>query len=91
MEALGDEAAVVRAEAATRVGETWYQKPDHIMIESLASAYQHPGNRRHDRALFVERRILYALKDIGGDKAKSVAAKISSTSSDSRKYWRSIQ
>ena len=86
-QALFDQAMVVRAEAATRVGQRYAQSGNRAAIGALAQAFQNPSNWRHGKVLFVQKRILYSLKEIGGQKALATASKLAAKDPEAGTYW----
>jgi hypothetical protein len=87
---LKDEAMVVRAEAATRIGERFAGKSNPALIDALAAAYRDKRNTRNGSPLFVCDRILEALRKIGGKRASKVAARLAKTYPETSVYWSKI-
>jgi len=89
-DALFDKALVVRAEAATRVGRRFAGKADAGAVKLLAEAYKNPKNLRGGRPLFVQNRILFALKQIGGAAALAEGEALSGQHAAMKTYWAAL-
>ncbi len=88
---LNDKALVVRAEAATRLGQRFEGSLDQGAVTMLRDAYQNKRNLRHGRPLFVQQRILFALRQIGGDAAKSTGRALAESDTGLRHYWARLE
>lgn len=88
--ALIDKAAVVRAESATILGNNYRGKENNIIIKLLANAYSLEANMRNQKPLFVQKRILYAITQIGGVSSKNLGAKLSQNHAINHEYWQKI-
>ncbi len=64
--ALRDQALVVRAEAASQIGQRYRGTNDASIAKLLQKAAENPRNDRRGRPLYVQNRILYALHEVGG-------------------------
>ena len=86
-EALFDRAAVVRGEAAARIGTRYEgtKRPDVTAL--LLDAGKLPGNYRNRTPLYVMQRILFALSQVGGETALSGAATLANAHPTTKKYW----
>jgi hypothetical protein len=84
---LFDKAMVVRSEAAQRVGQRYENTKDPLAIKLLTKAYRNKANSRGGKPLFVQKRILYALRQIGGDPARTAAATLAKDHPESQRYW----
>jgi len=89
-QALTDKALVVRAEAATRLGQRYEGSKDMHAINWLEAAYQNPKNLRNTKPLFVQRRILYALKQIDGEAALNSGQRLAQSHVTTTDYWQKI-
>ena len=89
--ALFDRALVVRAEAATRLGRRFAGTGDPAVTKLLARAYGLGRNVRKGQPLFVHMRILFALRDIGGDDALSTAESLASSHEATAAYWEKLK
>lgn len=87
---LIDSALVVRSTTATAIGRTYAGTADDSAIDMLAGSYARSHNFRHTKPLFISERILFALKEIGGDRAKKVAGDLATKHATSKKYWQRI-
>ena len=87
---LKDEAMVVRAEAATRIGDRFAGKSTRSIVDALSLAYRDPRNTRNGSPLFVCDRILEALRKIGGNRASKVAARLAKAYPETSVYWAKI-
>ena len=88
--ALKDQALVVRAEAATTIGNryagTGYKRATELLVE----AYSNPNNHRNKKPLWVQFRILEAMKKIGGKQTKGQASELSRQDARTQSYWKKI-
>lgn len=86
---LFDKALVVRAEAATRLGQRFTGSGHKPAIRLLKTAYGIQQNTRSKEPMFVQYRILQALNLIGGE-GRAVGKQLSMNSNDLQKYWNRI-
>ena len=86
---LFDKALVVRAEAATRLGQRFAGSGHKPAIRILRKAYGIQQNTRSKEPMFVQYRILQALNQIGGE-GRSVGKQLSMNSEGLHKYWTRI-
>lgn len=91
LDGLNDNAMVVRAESATKIGQRYAGKPSPSLIKALQNAYNDPRNSRHGNPLFVYERILEALRNFADPEAAKVAQKLASRHPTTKAYWASIQ
>ena len=89
-EALLDKAVVVRAEAASALGRRYEQSANPAVVRLLAEAYGNSRNLRRGKPLFVQRRILYALHQIGGDSALELGGTLAATDPSAMAYWQHL-
>lgn len=87
---LFDKAMVVRAEAATKIGEKFSGQKNAHTINLLKKAYSDKRNYRKGKPLFVQRRILHALKSIGGDYAMDTGRSLAKVEKSTNLYWEKI-
>jgi len=87
---LKDDAMVVRAEAAARIGDRFAGKSNPVLIDALTSAYKDPRNTRNGSPLFVCDRILEALRKMGGKRASTVGARLAKVYPETSDYWAKI-
>lgn len=73
---LKDEAMVVRADAASRIGKRYEGKPSKLISDELTHAYRDARNSRHGNPLFVCERILGAMHQIGGEPLNKIATRL---------------
>ena len=88
--AIKDKAMVVRAEAATTLGDMNQSTGDRRIIKLLTTAYQDKRNLRNGKPLFVQGRILYALKKIGGRTAIKTGGRLAGSHAESKRYWEKL-
>ncbi len=86
---LFDKALVVRAEAATRLGQRFADSGHKPAIRLLKTAYGIQQNTRSKEPMFVQYRILQALNQIGGE-GRGVGKQLSMNSDGLHKYWSRI-
>ncbi len=89
-QALADKAMVVRAEAATRLGRRFDGSKDPKIVAMLGEAYRLKGNVRNGKPLFVQNRILFALRQIGGPEALNLGRQLAASHAVTRDYWQKI-
>jgi len=85
--ALIDKAVVVRADAASRLGRLYEGTGSNWAANLLLRAAKDPRNMRHGQPLYIQQRILYALKQIGGRKTLDAAGDIARTNKTTSIYW----
>lgn len=88
---LKDEAMVVRADAATRIGRRYEGQPSKQLSEELTRAYSDTRNSRHGNPLFVCERILEAMQHVGGENLQKTAARLASQHPQTLSYWAKIK
>ncbi|MEZ4743656.1 MAG: hypothetical protein R3B45_14625 [Bdellovibrionota bacterium] len=88
--ALFDAAAVVRGEAATRIGGKYYGSKDSAIIDLLAKAFKNKLNYRGKKPLFVQQRILFAIWSIGGKHGHEVGKFLAKGHTTHLAYWDKI-
>lgn len=86
-QALFDDALVVRADAATRIGRLYEGSANGDVARLLAKAYRNPKNLRRGKPLFVQPRILFAMRRIGGDEALKLGETLAARHPESKGYW----
>jgi HEAT repeat protein len=89
-EALLDQAAVVRAEAASALGRLYEHTANPAVVRVLTGAYSNSRNWRHGKPLFVQQRILYALHQIGGAAALEAGAMLAGNEKAAVTYWHQL-
>ena len=89
--ALFDKALVVRSEAALRIGQRYEGTANEDVTRLLIKAYQDPRNSRKGRPLFIQERILFALKSVGGSTAMDQAKRLAGGHQTTQKYWGKIE
>jgi len=87
---LRDRALVVRAEAATQLGRSFAGSRDPEIVELLQQAYLHRGNLRRGKPLYVQERILFALKQVGGRKAVATGSRLAGKHPEAKDYWKKL-
>lgn len=85
--ALSDRAVVVRADAAARLGRRFAGTSNSWAAGLLLAAARDPRNLRHGQPLYIQQRILFALKQIGGSKNLLAAETIARANKKSAAYW----
>lgn len=88
--ALFDKALVVRAEAAARLGDRFEDTHNPRIVSLLAKAFERDDNARNKKPMFVQFRILYALKQVGGPDAEVVGARLSKSHGKAKDYWQTL-
>lgn len=89
-DALKDKALVVRAEAATQIGRAYEGTGNPAMIRALTDAYNNTRNLRRGKPMYVQRRILYAIKQIGGGQASATGLRLASENAATNDYWKKL-
>jgi hypothetical protein len=88
--ALFDKALVVRAEAATQLGRNFDSSKNEKFSSLLLKALNNPKNFRNKKPLFVQQRILFAIKQIGNTNAIQQSSLASKSHPDLAAYWTKI-
>lgn len=88
--ALFDKALVVRAEAAARLGDRFEDTHNPRVVALLAKAFERDDNSRNKKPMFVQFRILYALKQVGGPEAEATGARLSKRHGKAEDYWQTL-
>lgn len=86
---LFDKALVVRAEAASRLGDRFAGTGHKPVIRVLRTAYGIQQNSRSKKPLFVQYRILHALNKIGGDGVE-VGRRLAINTQSTKDYWTAL-
>lgn len=86
-DALTDKALVVRAEAATQIGRKYEGSGDSNMLAALTAAYADTRNLRRGKPMYVQKRILYAIKQIGGKSALNTGKRLAQGNAQTDNYW----
>jgi hypothetical protein len=89
--ALMDSALVVRSEAAVKLGTRFRSTGNARVVDLLTQAYQNPENIRNSKPLFVQHRILFALREIGGKKTLETASRLAQSEAETAAYWKKIR
>ena len=84
---MNDHAMVVRAEAATSLGEKYAGSRDKGAMDQLARAFQERKNARNGKPLLVLYRILFALNQIGGTQSDDVGKNLALGYPQTSRYW----
>ena len=84
---LFDKALVVRAETATRIGRRFEGTGSPEAVDWLVKAYGNPRNLRRGKPLFVQPRILFAIRRVGGAAALAAGERLASVHPDAKAYW----
>ncbi len=88
--ALSDKALVVRAEAATQLGRIFDNTKNENFSNLLVQALNNKKNFRNKKPLFVQQRILFAIKQIGNENAIKQSEIVSKSHPDLAAYWTKI-
>lgn len=89
-EALKDRALVVRAEAATKIGESYEGSGDARVLTLLESAYKDARNQRNGKPMYVQQRILEAIHRVSGTDADNLGRRLAKSDPGNLKYWNQI-
>ncbi|HYX39484.1 MAG TPA: hypothetical protein VE954_40820 [Oligoflexus sp.] len=84
---LFDRALVVRAEAASSMGERFANTGHAPALRLLATAYAVQQNKKGKDPLYVQFRILHAIQQIGGTESRTLGHKLAHTSPATARYW----
>lgn len=84
---LFDRALVVRAEAASRLGERFAGTGHPGTLRLLSTAFAVQQNRRGDRPLYIQYRILHAIRQIGGKEGLHLGERLALSSDETSRYW----
>ncbi len=86
-ESLFDKALVVRAETAVRLGERFAGTGHKTVLRILSTAYAVQQNSRSTKPLYVQYRILHAIKQIGGPGGLALGERLAANSPQTSRYW----
>jgi hypothetical protein len=86
---LRDNALVVRSEAATILGRTFAGSGNKDALNLLLKAGGDPRNMRGGKPLFVQQRILWAIKQIGGGNA--AGQRLAARHRTTKEYWSKLR
>jgi len=87
---LKDDALLVRAEAAKRLGERFRGTRNDRIVVLLEEASADARNIRNGKPLIVHERIMYALNEIGGSNALQAGTRVASGHASSMLYWNKL-
>lgn len=91
-EALVDQALVVRAEAVSRLGDrfenTGFQYEN--VIRAIEKAYDHPGNIRNGKPLYIKEKIINTLNRITNEPKSKRIEKLAKKHPSTFEYWKKI-
>jgi hypothetical protein len=90
LDALLDNAMVIRAEAATSIGKRYAGRASAELLVALQNAYVDPRNTRNGNPLFVYERILETLAKLDDPRATQIANKLAASHQETKAYWGSI-
>ncbi len=88
--ALFDQALVVRSEAAVRLGERFRGSANPDIVTLLSSAYKNPANLRSGKPLFIQERLLFAIKSVGGAISEREGLRLAELHPKTRDYWHKL-
>ena len=89
-DALFDDAMVVRAQAAVKLGEAFADSGQGKVVNLLRKAYDNPRNIRNGKPLYVQQRIVFAISQVGGKAALAVGDRLAKQDPTIRNYWQRI-
>lgn len=84
---LFDRALVVRAETAARLGERFAGTGHPPVLRLLSTAYAVQQNSNKQQPLYVQYRILHAIKQIGGKEGLALGERLAQKSDATSRYW----
>lgn len=87
---LFDRALVVRAEAASRMGERFAGTGHSPALRLLATAFAVQQNKKGKDPLYVQFRILHAIQQIGGKEGQALGQRLATSSPITARYWTRI-
>lgn len=89
-DALFDKALVIRAKAAQIWGRLYSGTGNATVGGLLEKAYGLKANNRNGKPLFIKKRILFALKSIGGDKNLMKGRNLAKSNAQMLAYWEKL-
>ncbi len=89
--ALDDKALVVRAEAASAIGDMKEGSMDPVASRKLLAVLKDPRNRRNDVPVMAQKRAMYSLVKIGHADSVRAADEIVSRDSTLKSYWNKLK
>ena len=88
---LWDQALLVRAEAAYRIGNRYAGTENTSAIEILTKAFSNGKNWRNGKPLKIQNKIIHALYKIGGEGGVLAAKSLAASSDDTKVYFSKLQ
>lgn len=88
--ALLDRALVVRAEAASRLGNLYASTGNSKIIAMLEQAFKNKANVRGGHPLFIQQRILYALHLVVNPDQSYRAERLAALYPETKAYWQRL-
>ncbi len=85
---IKDKALVVRAEAASRIGDRFEKSANKDAVDLLQLSFKNGSNTRNNKPLFIQTRILDSIYRIGGKHGLVIATKLAETSDETKDYWK---
>lgn len=89
-QALFDKALVVRARGAQALGIRYRGSNNQEIIQLLEKAYTNKGNYRNEKPMFIQYKILLALKQIGGEACQKAGKRLAMKYHATADYWQSL-
>ncbi len=88
---LFDKALIVRAESARILGKRFEGTGHPPALRLLETAFAVQQNRRHKEPLFIQYRILEAIRQIGGPASNRIGMRLAQSSEQTSRYWTVIK
>lgn len=88
---LFDRALIVRAKTANSWGRRFYGTKNKKAGKILEKAFHLSENNRKGKPMFVKNRILFALKNIGGNSNQILGKQLASSRAETQSYWNNLQ
>lgn len=89
-EAMKDRALVVRAEAVTALGRIYEKSQRSDIIARIALLGSDSRNMRNKQPMYIQQRVIFSLRNIGGDEAKKAAWKIAASDESLKAYFHKV-
>ena len=85
-----DNALVVRSETVTFLSEVHAGSKDQKIVKILENIFRDERNIRNGKPLYIQKQIVYALKNIGGQRASKAAEELATKYAETKRYLKSI-
>jgi hypothetical protein len=86
-----DQALVVRSEVVNYLAEVYAGTEDQKIISQLKKSFEDKRNVRAGKPLYIQKQILYALKNVGGRRAVQTASNLATMHPETAAYYEKLE